>query len=1174
MKSVLSLLVLVFAALVQSAFAAPATLVQNVTYNGQTITLRLTRENLRGNHFELLSQNAAGGYDPITPVDERSYIGSVDGYPGAVSCGVQLDNGTFKGAVYFDRGATWFTLGSSVVETRALDYSNFTAYQIPASPTVQPGQAGTSMYGFDLGVDADYDYFTTAGSSMATALEGIEYSVAVVRGIYMRDALLRPYLSRVIVRSTLAKDPYTGLNQGGYLGAVGTEWNTNQTSAIRDTVAGVSPSKIGGGLAWVGVIATSSAYSVNQSNSNGNFDVVFRHELGHNWGCGHFVGGSPEGAGLMGGNAPGRFSCCEVHNVLNHRNSRLAFLDNEGTYTAIELPPYASLDVVEVTQPMLAPTSIAVLANDHDANGQALSLVSFSSNTANGGTVTQQGQELLYTPPGGFIGTDWFTYTVTDSAGRTATGTVVASVTVNDPLRLYLPLNETTGTSATDESVYGNSATLAGTDFATATTPGVFGNAVTLDGTDDRLSVSNVRLKSNTVTMTAWIKPGGGQADWAGILVDRSSTAGGLIFGTNNELRYLWNGTNYWWNSGLVPAADTWTFVALVIEPTRARIYMNSGAGFQVATNNAPHSVQTFGTTYVGSDPNGDPRFFNGVIDEARIYSQTMSQAQLQTLYDGGGAGAPTPFDGATGVASNLLGWAPGASATGYNIYIGTNQAAVAAATTASPEFVESTANPYHYASLADQTTYYWRVDTLTASTTLPGQVWSFTTASVQSQSDSILVNFNRGGGEAFAGGALIGPTFANSSRWNAATGASGNLTSLKNLSGSTTATGVQWYSSNTWGNNDGTGDDQHRLSVGYLDDGAGTNGDGKGVLVTFSNIPFANYRIYGLFATDQNSSGSVPTTNFNVNGIWALGGGATTTAAAWGSINANQTANGEAWTQIVPGSVQGNYWTVESSGSTCTIIGEMRSGNNRGCLTGVIIEEIAANHAPTWDSDPVDESAAIKGVAYASTLADDATDSDGDALTFARVSGPAWLTVGTNGDLDGTPGAGDVGPQSWTVSVSDGIAAAVEVTLNITVQPDNDGDGIPDAIDPDDDQDGMPDAWEIAHSLDPLVDDKDGNPDLDLHANWQEYVFDTAPQDAASVQGFHIDLDPVSGEPRIHFSTSANRLYTVEASTDLDAAGWQELAPEAPGTGAEVIITDTDGVSPNRFYRLRAKLP
>lgn len=889
----LAILAMASMGLIQAVLAAPATLVQSATHDGETVTMRLTRESLRGSHFELWSQNASGGYDVVTPVDERSYIGSVDGYPGAVSCGILLGSGVFKGAVYFDRGVTWFTLGTSVVGTRALDYDNFANYQYPAAPTVGAGQAGSAIYAFDLGVDADHNYFTNAGSSVATALEGIEYSVSLVRAIYMRDALLRPYLGRVIIRSTLAQDPYTGLTQGDYLSAVRSEWNDNHPTADRDVVAGVSPTKIGGGLAWVGVVGSSSAYSVSQSNSSGNFDVVFRHELGHNWSCGHFVGGSPEGKGLMGGNAPGRFSGCEVYRVLNHRNSKISDLDNEGSYTAIELPPYASLDAAEVTQPAAGAQVIDVLSNDHDANGQTISLTSFDSTTAKGGTVTQQGQNLLYTAPGMLIGTDSFTYLITDSSGKTATGAVVVSVQPDDPLRLYLPLDETSGTSAADLSAYGNSGSVSGTDFAAASGAGVFDNAITLDGVGDHLAVSGMQLSSNTVTLTAWIKPGATQNDWAGIVFDRSGGAAGLNLRTGRELRYHWNNSHWGWNSGLVAPADTWTFVALVIEPTRATIHMNTGSGFQSAINTSSHAVESFGSTYIGLDSSNNARHFTGAIDEVRIYNQSMSLAELQAIYDGGAAGAPDPFDGASGVISTSLRWAPGASATAYDVYLGTSSAAVAAATMVSPEYQETTTSPLHAASLADQTTYYWRIDTVTASTTLTGSVWSFTTGALPVSGNAILVNFDRGGSEAFAGGELIGPTAVDSSNWNAATGADGSLVGLVDEAGASSTVDVQWFSANTWSNNDGTGDDEHRLTVGYLDDGEGSNADGKGVLVTFNNIPYDNYKVYGLFASGQNSSGSSGTVNFSVNGSWALGGNASTTAAAWGSVNANNTANG-----------------------------------------------------------------------------------------------------------------------------------------------------------------------------------------------------------------------------------------------------------------------------------------
>ena len=98
-----------------------------------------------------------------------------------------------------------------------------------------------------------------------------------------------------------------------------------------------------------------------------------------------------------------------------------------------------------------------------------------------------------------------------------------------------------------------------------------------------------------------------------------------------------------------------------------------------------------------------------------------------------------------------------------------------------------------------------------------------------------------------------------------------------------------------------------------------------------------------------------------------------------------------------------------------------------------------STNAVPIWSSNPVNEAAATEDVAYASTLADDASDSDGNPLTFAKIGGPAWLTVAPNGTLGGTPGNDDVGANSFTVSVSDSLAAPVQATLNINVSNVND---------------------------------------------------------------------------------------------------------------------------------------
>lgn len=412
---------------------APATLNQSVTYNGETVTLQMTRQDLRGSYFELWAQNGTGGYDVIVPTAERSYLGTVAEYPGAVVGGIRQDDGVFRGAVYFDRGGTWFTLGTNVTGTRGL--SQPTSFGLP-SLTLTPGQAGSTTYGFDVAIDADYNYYSVrGGSSTAKTFELIEFGVTATRALYLRDALLRPHLGRIIIRASQAQDPTEGLTAGDYLSALRTEWNSNHTDTTNDVVAGVTTSKVGGGLGYVGVIGTSSRFSVNDSDADGNFSTVWRHEMGHNWGLGHYDGGAPEGRTINSGNTFARMSGPEVEKVLTQRDAKLALLSAEGVYTNVNLPPYACIDSGVVNRASGATNvTLNVLHNDHDANGHALTgIVSFDPVTSNGGTVAQIGSgasaQLVYSPEESFISLDWFKYTIQDSSGQMATGVAVVQVT-------------------------------------------------------------------------------------------------------------------------------------------------------------------------------------------------------------------------------------------------------------------------------------------------------------------------------------------------------------------------------------------------------------------------------------------------------------------------------------------------------------------------------------------------------------------------------------------------------------------------------------------------------------------------------------------------------------------------------------------------------------------------
>lgn len=86
------------------------------------------------------------------------------------------------------------------------------------------------------------------------------------------------------------------------------------------------------------------------------------------------------------------------------------------------------------------PVTIDILANDADADGDALN-ITIDGPPVNGTAVVNNGK-VVYTPNAGFAGVDSFTYIVSDGKGSTATATVTVTVTASQSggKSLYLPL--------------------------------------------------------------------------------------------------------------------------------------------------------------------------------------------------------------------------------------------------------------------------------------------------------------------------------------------------------------------------------------------------------------------------------------------------------------------------------------------------------------------------------------------------------------------------------------------------------------------------------------------------------------------------------------------------------------------------------------------------------------
>ena len=144
---------------------------------------------------------------------------------------------------------------------------------------------------------------------------------------------------------------------------------------------------------------------------------------------------------------------------------------------------------------------------------------------------------------------------------------------------------------------------------------------------------------------------------------------------------------------------------------------------------------------------------------------------------------------------------------------------------------------------------------------------------------------------------------------------------------------------------------------------------------------------------------------------------------------------DGPAWLSVASdGSLSGTPTPMDVGLNAFTVQVGTTNGSDTATLN-ITVDNNGVNDAPGWYSNPVVEATATEGMAYSSGLADDVSDFDaGASLTYTKVSGPAWLSVASDGTLSGTPSNSDLGANTWTVSVSDGIAAPVTATLNIGV--------------------------------------------------------------------------------------------------------------------------------------------
>lgn len=176
-------------------------------------------------------------------------------------------------------------------------------------------------------------------------------------------------------------------------------------------------------------------------------------------------------------------------------------------------------------------------------------------------------------------------------------------------------------------------------------------------------------LDTNTATFTMWLFPTAVEDSYCGLEMNRLGgnpagfgyTGGHLGYTWNNNAGTTWGAT---WSANLVPPTNQWSFVALVVTPTNASVYMSDPAdraNLLSATTAVANVVESHGGTwFLGNDTDGATRTFTGSIDDAAIFNYALTPAQLQQLNFAGSAGAPVILTIERSGTNVILTWSRG----------------------------------------------------------------------------------------------------------------------------------------------------------------------------------------------------------------------------------------------------------------------------------------------------------------------------------------------------------------------------------------------------------------------------------------------------------------------------------------------------------------------------------
>ncbi|YCM46919.1 LamG-like jellyroll fold domain-containing protein (plasmid) [Verrucomicrobiaceae bacterium 227] len=742
----------------------PDDLTLSVQVDGNTRTLNLSKYSQRAANFVYYTWSAptadaenTGVYveDTANAPQVRTFRGTVAEEPNTLlMASIRPGNKLYVSA--FDhlrgRGHIW-----------TLDNVDITAQLATATPgnpyPVRPTGGFAEM---ELAIDINWHKrVNNNGDDPDLSMVIAEHEAAIYDHFMARDVDTAIVLSCVVSRTGEHElVPYTD----NHLFDIAEEW-TRATQPLAtapwDQVHSFAPST-GlppgvGGYAWQNRIGKTDTPGRGVGSIGVN--AMYHESGGHNWDAVHLGYGKDN----MGGNRPSQ-GIFNRPRVIQKRDARILTGDLAqplGNYPS-PVHPYGHADLV--TTPVDTAIAIDVLANDADSNGDTLSVVAFSATSGKGGTVTQSGNLLTYTPPVGYVGKDLITYTVQDSSSlQLQTRDLVFVEVINHDLTIHYDFEETNGTSTANLTGLGHPGELLNSDFSAATEGAPVGQGLRVPSDGMVIDSSPALPPGVTTTNDSNFYPFDNDMATGNYFDPMDQDfAVGLWFRSDDLSTSQDVFSKYW-------AAEQGTGMRLYVDSSGVHVVIREIEGIYGKLNiNSPVALQEgqwhhlalsidrdtdVATLFIdGTDAgtvalHANSHIFHGTkqfliaannqgqvtIDDFRLWTRPVLEAEIDAIIDAAVLPPtnPNPANGAFEITTNSpsLLWTTPEAATAFRVYLGPDRAAVLNATTTSPEYLGEVTTTSASAGILDQnSTYYWRVDQIIGGTAYPGAVWEFST--------------------------------------------------------------------------------------------------------------------------------------------------------------------------------------------------------------------------------------------------------------------------------------------------------------------------------------------------------------------------------------------------------------------------------------------------------------